>query len=330
MLKALLALVLAALCVAPALADPLPGDQEVTVSGGFGGLLHGALQIPPGWRSGPAVLMIPGSGNVDRDAAAPAQGFFGNDLRLLAQGLADGGIPSLRIDKRCIAQSAPACPGESHLTIGAYVDDAVAWAQFLGSRPGVTCVALLGHSEGALVAALAAARVQTCGLVSISGVGRPFYQVLEEQVRASGVPPALVTRVVEIDNELRAGGRVGNIPPQLMGLYRPSVQPYVISEFAVSPTNAIAAVKAPVLIMQGTTDLQVRVEDARALADARPGSELIILDGVNHILKVAPYERAANLATYADPNLPLAPGVVDPIISFIRASAALPRPPAPG
>jgi pimeloyl-ACP methyl ester carboxylesterase len=191
-------------------------------------------------------------------------------------------------------------------------------------------VVLLGHSEGALIAALAAARMPVCGVVSISGVGRPFYQVLEDQIRASGVPPALAARVTEIDNALRAGRMVDDVPPPLMGLYRPSIQPYTMSEFAVSPTAAIAAVRAPVLIMQGSTDLQVRVEDARALAAARPGSALIILEGVNHILKTAPYERRANLATYADPNLPLAPGVVDPIVSFIRVSATLPPPAAPG
>jgi pimeloyl-ACP methyl ester carboxylesterase len=312
---------LVALAWAPALAGPLPGDQEVMINGGFAPL-HGALLIPDGWQAGPAVLMIPGSGAVDRDGSAPAQGLVSNELRRLAEGLEGAGFPSLRIDKRCFGQSALACPGEDRLTVQTYVEDAVAWARFLKARPGVTCIALLGHSEGALIATIAAARIPTCGLISIAGVGRPFDQVIEGQIKASGADPTLLAKVAEIDGELRAGRRVAQVPPMLMGLYRPSVQPYDISEFAVSPTAAIAQVAAPVLILQGTTDLQVSVADAQALADAHPGARLVILDGVNHVLTRAPPDRAANFAAYANPNLPLAPGVMAPIVTFLRDAAA--------
>lgn len=310
-----------ALAAGPARARPLPGDQEAVIDGGLGPL-HGALLVPDRWQAGPAVLMIPGSGAVDRDGSAPAEGMVGATLRRLAEGLEEAGFPSLRIDKRCIGQSASACPGEDKLTVETYVDDAVAWARYLKARPGVSCVALLGHSEGALIAAMAAARIPTCGLISISGVGRPFDQVLEGQIRASGAGPAVLAEVAGIDGALRAGRTVADVPPMLMGLYRPSVQPYDISEFAISPTAAMAQVRAPVLILQGTTDLQVGVADAQALADAHPGARLVILDGVNHILKRAPPGRAANFATYANPSLPLAPGVLPPIVAFLRDAAA--------
>ncbi len=323
MFKLLLAMIAAAWPLAAASAAPLPGDREATIDGGIAPL-HGAFLVPDGWGGGPAVLMIPGSGNVNRDAASPAAGFNGNDLRLLAQGLENAGIASLRIDKRCIGESALACPGEAKLTFESYVADAVAWARYLQSQPGVTCVVLLGHSEGALVAAMAADRLRTCGLVSISGAGRPLDQVIEEQIRNSGAGATVMAKVAEIDAELRAGRQVANVPPVLMSLYRPSVQPFVISEYAISPTAAIAAVRAPVLILQGTTDLQVSVTDAQALADAHPGSRLVLLDGVNHVLKAAPADRGANFATYADAGLPLAPGVLEPILAFVKAAAATP------
>ena len=85
------------------------------------------------------------------------------------------------------------------------------------------------------------------------------------------------------------------------------------------PTDAIAAVTAPVLILQGQTDLQVTEEDARHLAAAaRRGTTLVLLPGVNHVLKTAPADRAGNVATYADPARPLDPAVMPAILTFLK------------
>ena len=73
------------------------------------------------------------------------------------------------------------------------------------------------------------------------------------------------------------------------------------------------------LVLQGTTDLQVSVEDARRLAAARLGVTLVLLEGVNHVLKLAPADPRANVATYADPGLPLAPGVASTVADFVKA-----------
>ena len=84
----------------------------------------------------------------------------------------------------------------------------------------------------------------------------------------------------------------------------------------------LAAYDGPVFIGQGTTDIQVGVIDAQALAAADPDATLKLWDGVNHVLKTAPADRAGNLATYADPDLPLAPGVTQDVAAFIRTNAA--------
>jgi len=70
-----------------------------------------------------------------------------------------------------------------------------------------------------------------------------------------------------------------------MSLFRPSVQPYMISWFKYDPAAEIANLEVPVLILQGTTDLQVHVEDAKLLAKAKPDAKLRIFDGMNHVLK---------------------------------------------
>jgi hypothetical protein len=71
------------------------------------------------------------------------------------------------------------------------------------------------------------------------------------------------------------------------------------------------------LIVQGTTDLQIQVEDAKKLAAANSNSELVIIEGMNHILKEAEAHRFLNLRTYGDPNLKLKQGLIESITSFI-------------
>jgi hypothetical protein len=87
---------------------------------------------------------------------------------------------------------------------------------------------------------------------------------------------------------------------------------------AAAGAAAKDASSAPVLILQGTTDLQTSVEDARLLAAGHAGAKLVLLDGVNHVLKRAPLDRAANIATYADSSLPLASGVIPAIVAFVQ------------
>ena len=73
----------------------------------------------------------------------------------------------------------------------------------------------------------------------------------------------------------------------------------------------------PIEIVQGTTDLQTNIADAQAIQSARPGITLRLIDGMNHVLKVATSDRQENFGTYANPDLPLAPGVVDAIAGFM-------------
>ena len=238
--------------------------------------------------------------------------------------LQPGGVSSLRFDKRAIGASAGAASSEEALRFTTYVDDAVAWARLLRAQRGVTCVVILGHSEGALIGAMAAAHVPQCGVIEISGPGRPLGVLVEEQLRAqataAGTPAATegLNVALHILTELRAGRTVADVPPFLTAIFRPSVQPYLISELNIDPAQTLAAVHTPALIMQGNTDLQVSVADAQRLRAGRPDARLVILDGVNHVLKDAPVERGANIAAYADPNLPLSAAVVPTLLEFVR------------
>ena len=279
--------------------------------------LHGTLLTPDGASA--VAVILPGSGPTDRDGNSPL-GVAASTYRLLAEGLAEQGIATVRIDKRGIAASAAAGPAEADLRFDAYAADARAWATEAASRSGLPCAWLIGHSEGALVAlkAVEGGDDKVCGLILLSGAGRPAGAVLREQLAT--LPEPMKTQAFAALTQLEAGRTVADTPPALAALFRPSVQPYLISWLPLDPAALLAAYDGPVFIGQGTTDLQIGVADAHALAAADPKATLKLWDGVNHLLKTAPADRAANMATYADPALPLAPGVAEDVGAFIRAN----------
>jgi len=277
--------------------------------------LHGTL-LTPGGPTRAAALIIAGSGPTDRNGNNPL-GISASSYRLLAEGLAGQGIATVRADKRGVGESAYPGMIEADLRFTDYADDARAWAAETARLTGQPCAWLIGHSEGAMVALVAAAGGDeaVCGLVLLAGAGRPVGAVLREQL--ANVPEPLRGQAVAILAGLEAGRPVTDVPPQLAALFRPSVQPYLISWLPLDPAAMVAAYQGPVMIGQGTTDIQVGLTDANALAAARPDARLTIWQGVNHLLKIAPADRAANIATYSDPNLALAPGVVEDVAGFI-------------
>jgi pimeloyl-ACP methyl ester carboxylesterase len=103
-----------------------------------------------------------------------------------------------------------------------------------------------------------------------------------------------------------------------MALFRPSVQPYLISWFKYDPLAALRELSMPILIVQGTTDIQALEADALAMKKAVPSAQLAVIPGMNHIMKNAPEDRMENVKTYANPTLPLSAGAVSSIVGFLN------------
>lgn len=284
------------------------------------GVLQGTVLLPKSERPLPVALLIAGSGPTDRNGNNPAGD--NDSLKRLAQGLARQGVASLRYDKRGVGASLAAAPDERDLSVEAYVSDALAWSERLKGDPRFGELILVGHSEGALIASLAAPRSGAAALISIAGSGRPIDAVLREQLQGRLSPALLATSHYLID-ELKAGRTHADIPEPLQVLFRPSVQPYLISLFAYDPAEAFAAVNVPALIVQGRHDIQVGIDDAEALHRAKPDAELALIDGMNHVLRIVP-ASAAQLASYDDPDLPLARGLLERIQRFLNDNGMLP------
>jgi hypothetical protein len=289
-------------------------QRPITLDTG-NGELFGSLLLPKSDTPVPVVLIISGSGPTDRDGNNP-DGGRNDSLKRLAWVLAKHNIGSVRYDKRGVAASLAATPDERNLTLEAYVSDAEAWGQKLKADPRFGKLILLGHSEGALIASLAAPSVDAAAVISLSGSARPIDQVVRQQL-SNHLPPPLMLRSNELLDSLKAGKTDDNVPPPLQAIFRPSVQPYLISLFRQDPAAAFAKLKMPALIIQGSNDIQVGVNDARMLKAAKPDAELALIEGMNHVMRIVPNDVKRQLASYKDPQLPLAAELGTRILGFI-------------
>jgi uncharacterized protein len=291
------------------------------------GYLYGTLLLPQSKRKMPVVLIISGSGPTDREGNSPLFKGPNNSMKLLAEGLASNGIASLRYDKRGVgetgkemflaAQKAKTVLREADLRFDAYIDDAVLWGQKLRGDQRFSTVTIAGHSEGSLIGMIAARKLPADGFVSIAGAGRPAGQILLEQLKPQ-FTPELFKQTEEIINLLVAGQTLSSVPPQLQALFRPGIQPYMTSWLRYDPAKEIAVLTTPVLVIQGTTDLQVSVEDAKLMAAGAPKAELFLVEGMNHVLKQVSKDGEKQTASYSDPTLPVIPAVINEISRFVN------------
>ncbi|MBV9104306.1 MAG: alpha/beta fold hydrolase [Candidatus Eremiobacteraeota bacterium] len=310
----------------PAAIPAQAAESPVTVSTTTG-TLQGTLTLPDGATTQrvPVALIVAGSGPTNRDGSNPL-GVTVTPYRLLANALALRGIATLRYDKRGIAASTTSAPIPSGVTFQAYVDDVAAWARQLRADRRFSRIVVVGHSEGSLLAMLAAARAPVDGVVSLEGAGRPAVDIIVEQLKGAGAPETLLERTRQIGEAIRDGNDPGAVPDQLAPLYPAYLRRYEREWFSIDPAQAAKAVPAPLLVIQGGADIQVNAADAHRLADAHPGAVLRIIPKMTHVLLDAGgTDRASNIATYTDTSLPLDAALVDTIVAFILQT---PLPPA--
>ncbi len=281
-------------------------------------VLKGTLLVPDGSKKMSVALIIAGSGPTDRNGNSP--GLKSDYLKMLAEGLAIKGIASLRYDKRGIGQSTVATRSEESMVIEDFVNDAESWVTQLKANGRFSKIIILGHSEGSLLGMLAAQQQKVNGMVSLAGAGRPIDQVLKEQLTANTNNPAdLLKNANDVIDTLKLGLHPKKVSPYLISLFRPSVQPFLISWMKYDPAKEIQKLTIPVMIVQGTTDIQVAMTDAEALHRARPEARYLAIEGMNHVFRDAPKERSENIKTYMQPDKPLSLTLVPALADFIGA-----------
>ena len=287
------------------------------------GTLSGTLFTPRGISKPPVVLIIAGSGPTDRNGNSTMIKGKNNSLLQLADSLANYGIASLRYDKKGVGKSQVRGLKEENMRFEDGANDALACVNWLREK-GFKKIYIAGHSEGSLVGLVAAQQTKLKGFISLAGAGRPIDQVLREQFMAGGGPDSIKLLANRYLDTLLAGQHIAKPNPLLFSIFRPSVQPYMISWLRYDPGKLLQTLRCPVLLVQGDKDIQVQVADALLLQKAKPSARLAVLENMNHIFKIVTSNNPAdNIKTYSDPALPIASSLVQEIIKFIHPNRTL-------
>jgi len=278
-------------------------------------LLNGTLYSPlkPNKKTN-LVILIAGSGPTDRDGNQV--GLTNNSLKLLAEALVNNGIAIYSYDKRIFAQMASGKLDEASLSFDNFIDDAKAVIHYFKIQKKYHSITVAGHSEGALIG-MVAANGNANAYISIAGAGRPIDQVLLEQIGKQA--PFLKEEVQKNLETLKSGNTFELKNQMLASLFRSSVQPYMISWIKYNPQTEIKKLDIPTLLINGDKDIQVSVNDAQLLQQAKPDAQLKIIPNMNHVFKEIKGDDAENKASYTNPDLPISTDLSQLITTFIKS-----------
>jgi len=303
-------------------------EQPVRFAGKGGVTLAGTLLMPlfSEIQYVPGIVLVAGSGPTDRNGNNPLAPDRIDLLKDIAELLARNGIASLRYDKRGIGQSTPRPRGsleeqEAFFAWDNFVGDVeAAHAELLRHdeiKPYAT--ALLGHSEGGLLAlaaskALAAKKLHA--LVLAATPGRRLDEILRAQI-ARDAPPALRLPTDRAIATILETGRVPtNLPPELQLLFPLYAGPFLQKLLTFDPAVVLAESRMPCLLVQGGADRQVvPMEDVQPLIDALRtrgvSGEAVVIPQVSHNLKA--------VTSLLDPGFagPLSPAVAAALLKWL-------------
>ncbi len=291
--------------------------QDISIPGPHGPLMAEAITVA---GSRDVVVIIPGSGPIDRDGNGPAVGIVSDLYRQMAEGLAERGIASIRVDKRGFAASAPAVADPSEISIANYAQDMRGWVA--KAREMAPCVWLVGHSEGGLVALVTAENPPDglCGIILLATPGQPIGQLMIRQMDSLPAMTHLMPELRDIVSDLEGGHtrEIGEISPALRAMFAPGLQDYMVGLFQYDPVAVARHWHGATLIVQGARDFQVTPQDARNLAEAMPQANLVLLPEATHMLKLD--IPGQPFATYGNPALAPDPLLLLAITDFIAAN----------
>lgn len=308
-MKSLLTAVFVLVMMSPIFSQEVSISQDIKVNS----LIYGTL-LKPKVKTNNLVILISGSGPTDRNGNQ--QMMQNNSLKMMAQGLANEGIASFRYDKRIFTLLKQNALQEDKLNFDDFIEDATSVINYFKNKRNFENIYVLGHSQGALVGLIASLQTQVSGYISLAGAGQSIDQVIIDQI--STQMPSLKEETITAIKTLKEKGKVMDFSPALMSILRPSVQPFMTSWMKYHPAKEIAKLKIPTLIVNGTKDLQVSVQEAQILKEAQPAAQLEIIENMNHVLKTVSGNDLENAKTYNNGNLAINSTLITTISTFVK------------
>ena len=275
--------------------------------------INGTLLSPNSTEMIPLVILIPGSGPTDRNGNNISM--KNNSLKFLAEDLAKENIAVYRYDKSVLSFTKEDQEKIDSLTFDTFIQEAQSVISYFKNTNKYSKIIVAGHSQGSLVGMIAAQN-NTDLFISLEGAGRTIDEILVEQIGVQA--PFLKEETQRVLTELKAGKIVEDFNPMLISLFNKSVQPFLISWIKYNPQNEIKKLTIPVLVINGTKDIQVGISDAELLHEASKNSNMEIIEGMNHIFKEIKGDMNENMLSYTNPDLPIMKILTEIISTFIK------------
>ena len=233
---------------------------------------------------------------------------------MLAEGLFENGVSSYRYDKRGVGNSIGNIQSGNDIKFIDYINDVVSIINHFKDTKEYKRIVVIGHSEGALIGMIAS-RLIADNFISIAGAGEDYLTLIQRQLSIQ--PPYVKSMSDPVIEKLKNKELVDSVPPLLNSLFNKTVQKYLIDASSYDPKEEISKLDISVLIVQGSNDIQIEINDAQLLHNAATKSRLEIIQGMNHVLRQAPENRSLNMQTYGNPELPIDDSLVDVIVDFL-------------
>lgn len=264
---------------------------------------------------GAVVVIIPGSGTVDRFGNSGS--VKGNNLLYLSDSLQSRGISVLSTDKLSAIESKPI--NIDSLTYDSFVALANEWVD-VAKDSGYSKIYVLGHSQGSLTALiLGNHRNDLAGVISLCGAGQPIQEILKVQLAAQ-FPPEQMDGIRLALDSVAMGESPKSPSPFLNGLFNPSQYPFLKSWMDYDPCIFAAQINCPLLILSGENDIQVPVSEGELLHNCNPASQNIVIPGMGHMLKKSVKLRVLALQHYGNAELPVIHELPETIEAFIESN----------
>lgn len=276
-------------------------------------LIDGTLIIPETSDKLPLVIIIQGSGPIDRNGNQFMQ--KNNSLRFLAEGLYTNGIASFRYDKRIVKLLSRGTLIEKDIKFGDYIADAISIIDYFKEDERFSKIIIIGHSQGSLVGMIAA-QGRADEFISLAGAGQEIDYVILDQLAIQ--IPGLKDNARQAFDDLRVNGVTINYSPGLASIFRPAIQQFLLEWMQYNPQVEIVKLDMPVLIINGDRDIQVEVSEAEKLKAAKPDAQYVIIPFMNHIFKKINGDDLVNSKSYNEYNRPVMPELIEIISKFIQ------------
>jgi len=161
-----------------------------------------------------------------------------------------------------------------------------------------------------------AAKGKADAFISLAGAGRSIDKIIVDQLAKQS--EGLADNAKTTFQQIREKGKTSEYNPLLQSIFRPSVQPFLKSWMKYEPTEVIAELDMPILIINGSFDIQVDTTEAQLLKDANPNAKLVILDKMNHVFRKIDGDSLENTKAYNEPNRALHPELITTLVDFIK------------